>query len=194
MKKIVFALSTLFVTMAAAQAQMQTPGPAPMRFLVGFGVTGGGDDLATAQYTNGKSDDIKAGGGVYITAGADYRLSPQFSVQGTVNLHVDDTNASNGNIRFKRFPIELMGYFHPSNAWRIGGGVRYINGAKLSSSGAAAGIDTKFDNTVSGVVEAEYFWTPSFGMKMRYVNETFKGDGYNDVKANHIGISANYYF
>lgn len=64
----------------------------------------------------------------------------------------------------------------------------------MDSSGTAAGIETKFDNTVGGVLEAEYFWTPSLGMKMRYVNETSKADGYRDVKANHVGISANYYF
>ncbi|NVM77965.1 hypothetical protein FHW83_003789 [Duganella sp. SG902] len=151
-------------------------------------------DLATARYTNGKSQDIKAGGGVYFTAGADYRVSPEFSIQGTLNFHVDDTNADNGSIKFKRFPVEVLGYYHLNNQWRIGAGVRYTSGAKLSSSGAAAGLNVKFDNAVSGVLEAEYFWTPSFGMKMRYVNETFKKSGYEDVKANHVGISANYYF
>ncbi|USX15211.1 porin family protein [Oxalobacteraceae bacterium OTU3CAMAD1] len=192
MKKIAFALTTLFATMGAAQAQ--GPASPPLHFLAGLGVSGGGDDLATAHYTNGKSDNIKAGGGVYFTAGATYRLSQAFSLQGTVNFHVDDTNAKNGSIRFKRFPIEVLGYYHPSDAWRVGGGLRYISGAKLSSSGVAAGIETKFDNTVSGVLEAEYFWTPSFGTKLRFVKETFKADGYEDVKANHVGISANYYF
>lgn len=192
MKKIVFALSTLCATMGAAHAQ--GPVANPLHFLAGLGVSTGGDDLATAKYTNGSSQNIKAGGGVYFTAGADYRLSQAFSIQGTVNFHVDDTNAKNGSIKFQRFPVELMGYYHVNNQWRIGAGVRYINGAKLSSSGAAAGLETKFDNTTSGVVEAEYFWTPNFGMKMRYVNETFKTTGYQDVKANHVGISANYYF
>ena len=192
MKKIVFALTAVLATMGAAQAQAQNP--APLRFLAGLGVSAGGDNLASARYTDGKSQDIKAGGGVYFTAGADYRINPQFSVQGTVNFHIDDTNASNGSIKFKRFPIEVLGYYHVNNDWRIGGGLRYVSGAKLSSSGAAAGMETKFDNTVSGVIETEYFWTPQFGMKMRYVNETFKSPYNRDVKANHVGISANYYF
>ena len=66
MKKIVFALTTLFATMGAAQAQ--GPASPPLHFLAGLGVSGGGDDLATARYTNGSSDNIKAGGGVYFTA------------------------------------------------------------------------------------------------------------------------------
>ena len=69
-----------------------------------------------------------------------------------------------------------------------------IRMATRCSSGVASGIDAKFDNTTSAVAEVEYFWTPQIGMKMRYVKETFKGQGLRDVKANHFGISGNYYF
>lgn len=192
MKKIVFAVTALLASMGAAHAQ--TAAPSPVRFLAGLGFSAGGDDLATAKYTNGSSQTIKAGGGFYFTAGADYRLSEEFSVQGTLNFHVDDTRATNGSITFKRFPVEVLGYYHVNDAWRVGGGLRYVSGAKLSSSGAADGIDAKFDNTVSAVAEVEYFWMPKFGMKMRYVKETFKAPGIPDVKGNHFGISGNYYF
>lgn len=188
-------MAALFATMGAAQAQTApVPSSAPLSFVAGMGLSVGGDDLATARYTNGSSVDIKAGSGVYFTGGANYRFNPEFSVQGTVNFHVDDTNASNGNIKFQRFPVELLGYYHLNNAWRVGGGVRYVSGAKLSSSGVASGLNIEFDNTTSGVLEAEYFFNPKLGMKLRYVNETFKARGYRDVKANHVGISANYYF
>jgi opacity protein-like surface antigen len=189
MKKFVFAVTTLLATMGAAQAQTS-----PLRGVAGLGISAGGDDLATAQYTNGNTQKIKAGNGVYFTVGADYRLNEQFSVQGTFNFHVDDTTANNGSIKFQRFPIEVLGYYHVSQDWRIGGGLRYVMDPKLSSSGVASGIDVKFDNTTSAVAEVEYFWTPKIGMKMRYVKETFKAQGYHDVKANHFGISGNYYF
>lgn len=196
MKKTVFALAALFATMGMAQAQSTPAAPerAPLRFLAGLGVSAGGDDLATASYTNGSSQDIKAGGGVYFTTGMDYRLSPEFSVQGTINFHVDDTNAKNGSIKFQRFPVEVLGYYHATPQFRIGGGLRYTMSPKLSSSGAAAGLNIGFDNTTSSVVEGEYFFSPNFGMKVRYVNETFKAHGYRDVKANHVGISGNFYF
>ena len=198
MKKIVLAVSALFATMGAAQAQtqMQAPAASPLRFLAGIGYSAGGDKLATAEYTNGSSQNIRAGGGFYFTGGADYRLNEEFSVQGTVNFHVDDTTAQNGSIRFKRFPIELMGYYHSTEQLRFGVGVRHISSAKLTSSGAADGLDVKFDSTTSGVAEIEYFWTPKMGMKVRYVKETFKVKDYSDikVKGDHVGISGNYYF
>lgn len=191
MKKFVFAVAALLATMGAAQAQSQ---PRPLHGVAGLGVSFGGDDLATAKYTNGNSQDIKAGSGVYFTIGADYRMSEKFSVQGTFNYHVDSTTAKNGEIKFQRFPVELLGYYHVNNDLRIGAGLRYVMDPKLSSSGVASGIEAKFDNATSPLAEIEYFFTPQFGMKVRYVKETFKGKGYYDVKANHVGISGNYYF
>lgn len=192
MKKSVFAVSVLLASMGAAQAQVAQN--APTRFMAGLGVSAGGDDLATAYYDNGRSQDISAGGGVYFTFGADYRMSQEFSLQGSVNFHVDSTNANNGSIKFKRVPVELLGYYHVNDAWRVGAGLRHVSSPKLTSSGAADGIDFKFDSTTSAVFEVEYFWAPNFGMKMRYVNEKLKASGIEDVKANHFGISGNYYF
>jgi hypothetical protein len=194
MKKFIFA--ALLATMACAQAQTDAPVPAqsPTRFLLGVGVSGGGDDLATAQYTNGDTITIHAGRMVYFTAGVDYHFTPEFSLQGTVNYHIDRAPGKNGEVKFERFPIELIGYYQPAPAWRVGGGVRYISNPKLSSSGVLSGMDISFDSTTSAVVEAEYFPRPRLGIKLRYVNETFKARGYQDVDGSHVGLSANFYF
>lgn len=194
MKMIIFA--ALLATLGCAQAQTYAPVPAqsPTRFLIGMGVSGGGDKLASAQYTNGDTYDIHAGSVLYFTAGVDHHFTPEFSLQGTVNYHVDTTRAKNGDIKFERFPVELIGYYQPAPAWRVGGGVRYTSSPKLSSSGVASGLDVSFDNTTSAVVEAEYFPTPRVGIKLRYVNETFKARGYQDVDGSHVGLSANFYF
>jgi hypothetical protein len=196
MKKIVFALATLLATLGAAHAQSMASGagPAPARFLLGMGLSGGGDELASAQYTNGDTANIHAGGLVYFTAGVDYRFTPAFSLQGTVNYHVDRANARNGDIKFERFPAELIAYYQPNPAWRVGGGVRYTSSPKMTGGGIASGMDISFDNTTSAVVEAEYFTSPNLGIKLRYVNETFKSRGYQDIDGSHVGISANFYF
>jgi len=193
MKKFAAFIATTISALGSAQAQTVSPTPVPLRFMAGIGLSAGGEELANVRYTNGSSQTIRAGGGVYFTGGLDYRISPEFSLQATANFHVDDTNAKNGSVKFQRFPLELMGYYHGGPQWRVGGGVRYVTNAKLTSSGAAAGDDVKFDDSTSAVIEAEYFWTPKFGMKVRYVNETLKAYG-QDVRGNHVGISGNYYF
>jgi hypothetical protein len=196
MKRIIFTLATLVATLGAAHAQYMAPAanPAPARFLLGMGLSGGGDELASARYTNGDTANIHAGGLVYFTAGVDYHFAPAFALQATVNYHVDRANAKNGDIKFERFPVELIGYYQPNPAWRVGGGVRYTSSPKLSGSGFGSGLEVSFDNTTSAVVEAEYFTSPKLGIKLRYVNETFKSRGYQDIDGSHVGLSANFYF
>jgi len=194
MIKHILAFASLFAVLGATQAQSGYGAPSPARFLFGAGLSGGGDEIAKARYTNGDNVNLHAGGLIYLTAGMDYRFTPEFALQGTVNYHVDRANARNGDIKFERFPIELIAYYQPNPAWRVGGGVRYTSSPKLSGGGIASGIDASFDNTTSAVVEAEYFTSPKLGIKVRYVNETFKTPGIGDVDGSHVGISANFYF
>lgn len=194
MKKFALAFAALLALTGAAQAQTQAAA-SPVRFMVGAGLSFGGDKLTTVEFTDGHSEDLRAGGLVYLTAGADYRISESFSLQGTVNYHVNNSTGDNGDVRFERFPVELVGYYHINPQWRVGAGVRYTSKPKISSSGVLDGMDFKFDNTTSGLIEAEYFYSANLGVKMRFVNETFKKSGYNgEVSGRHVGISANYYF
>ena len=186
---------TLALLAAISAAHAQTPAANPAHGFVGIGVTTGGDELATATYANGDSADIQAGAGVVFTAGLDYAISPEFSVQGSVNFHVDNQTASNGDMRLQRFPVEVVGFFHPNSQWKVGGGVRYVNSAKLSGSGAASMPDIHFKNTASALFETEYLFAPNAGVKLRYVKEELElKQGGGKVKANHVGISGVYYF
>jgi hypothetical protein len=199
MKKRIRALSAPLLVLFAAQgvhAQTQTLEPPPyqpVHFLFGIGVSGGGDKLASGQYKDGRTVDLRAGGALYLSAGVDYRLLPAFSLQGTINYHVDDASVWNGDFRFERYPIELIGYFQPDPAFRVGGGIRYTVSPKLSSNGKAPEANTSFDNARSAVVEAEYFAEPDMGIKLRYVHETFKERG-REIDGSHVGMSVNFYF
>lgn len=195
MKQTILTLA-LVAAMSTAVAQATAASVAnPAHGFIGLGVTAGGDELASATYTNGDSVAIKAGAGVVFTAGLDYRIAPEFSVQGSVNFHVDDQTASNGDMRFQRFPVEVIGFYHPNSQWKVGGGVRYVNSAKLSGSGAASIEDASFKKTTSAIFETEYMFAPNLGVKVRYVKEELELKEWNaKVKANHVGISGVYYF
>lgn len=195
MKKTLLALALAAASVGVAQAQTEAPVAKPLRFLVGGGLTFGGDKLATAKYTNGGEINIHAGSMVAVNVGIDYRIAEAFSVQGTVGYHFDNASGTNGNIRFDRFPVELLGYYNVMPQWRVGGGVRYVTNAKLSSSGVAYFGDYGFDNTFGAVVEGEYMFGPKVGMKIRYVNEKYQPKmGGDKLDGSHIGILANYYF
>ncbi|MFC5462725.1 outer membrane beta-barrel protein [Massilia niabensis] len=200
MKKIALAFSLAAVSMlGTAHAQtyevVQPIEARPLRFVFGAGFTFGGDKLATAVYDDGVEIDIDAGAGLAMHVGVDYRVSPQFSVQGTVGYHVDSANAWNGDLRFERVPFELLGYYHVNDKVRAGGGLRFVTNAALRCSGACRFGDTGFDDTTSAVAELEYLYTPRVGFKLRYVNEQFKEKDWNyKVKGDHVGLLANFYF
>ena len=193
MKKIL-AVAALLTVAGVAHAQATMRAAAPARFLLGMGLSGGGDKLASAEYTNGDTANIHAGGLVYFTAGVDYRFAPEFSLQATVNYHVDRANAKNGDMKFERVPVELIAYYQPNPAWRVGGGVRYSSSPTFSGSGIASGMDVDFDSSTGTVIETEYFTSPKFGIKARYVNEKFKSRGLKEIDGSHVGLSFNYYF
>ncbi|MES2322561.1 MAG: outer membrane beta-barrel protein [Pseudomonadota bacterium] len=193
MKKIAFILA-LAIASLSQNAAAQDMGK-QLRFTLGAGLTFGGDKLATASYVNGGDIDIRAGSMVALTAGVDYRITPEVSLQALVGYHVDNASATNGDVRFQRFPIELLAYYNVAPQWRIGGGVRYVSSPKLSSSGAAYIGNYTFDDTVSGVLETEYAMSNVIGIKVRYVQEEFKHKySNNKVSGSHAGVFANFYF
>jgi len=195
MKKIVLAAAIAAVSIGAAQAQVAVPAK-PLRWVAGIGITAGGDKLATADYTNGTSANIKAGSGLALLAGAEYRVSPEFSVQGTVGYHIHFTpEASNGDASFSRAPVELLAYFHPNQQWRVGGGLRRTMAVKLNGKGAAWYMDRDYEGATGAVVEVEYFTSPNLGIKARVVNEKFKQQySSREVSGNHFGLLLNAYF
>ncbi|WP_256078507.1 outer membrane beta-barrel protein [Massilia sp. YIM B04103] len=192
MKKI------LFAALIAASFNAAADNAGTLRYVVGAGLTIGGDKLATATYTNGDSVNIKAGSGLQVLGGVDYRVTEQVSLQATLGYHVHFTpSASNGDASFTRIPVELLAYYHLNNQWRVGGGVRYVASPELNGKGAASNIDMDFKNTTGAVLEAEYFVNNNFGVKLRAVSEKYEpksGKYTGKASGNHVGIFGNYYF
>ena len=195
MNKIISAFVLAIATLGAAQAQTAAPEAKQMRFLVGMGLTFGGDKLATASYSNGDDVDIRAGQMIELNTGIDYRVTPEFSFQATIGYHTDRAGAKNGDLRFTRYPMELLAYYQLNQQWRIGGGARYVSSPKLSSSGAAYIGNYEFKNALSAVAEAEYMMGQHWGFKVRLVSEKFEEKFSGEkVDANHIGFFGTYYF
>lgn len=170
----------------------------PVRFLVGAGLTFGGDTIATASYTDGTTDKITAGSLILFYAGAEYRLNDNASIQGTIGYHFDSLKqAKNGDGSFSRIPIEVMAYYHLNDKFRLGGGLRFVNSAKLKLSGTPGTINDTFASATGLVIEGEWLPDPRTGIKLRSVSgEKYQSNNFSGAlfKGDHIGILANYYF
>jgi len=199
MKKIAFAFALAVASLGMAQAQsyvqVQDVATKPLRFVAGAGVTYGGERIVTARYTNGDAIDIDGGGSVALLVGLDYRVNPQFSVQGTVGYHVDNAAGTNGDVRFERVPFELLAYYHVNDKVRVGGGLRYVTATSLRTDGVADIGNYEFKDTTSPVAEIEYLYSPQLGFKLRYVNDKFKFRDFDGtVRGDHVGALVNFYF
>ena len=197
MKKIALVIALATASLSSAQAQ-DASAQKPMRFLLGGGLTFGGDKLVTAKYDNDVEMDVRAGGMIALNAGIDYRVTDTFAFQATLGYHFDSTSATNADARFTRIPLELLAYYYVSPQWRVGGGVRYVSNPKVSFSERFRSIgaaDQAFDNSVGAVLEGEYLLGRHVGIKLRYVHETYEGAAIlGKADGSHVGILANYYF
>ena len=186
--------------------------PAPENdFHVAFqlGLTGGGDSIATAKYTNGDSVSIHGGGLFELGFGAYYhKPSVPVSALLTINYHVDQASAKNGNVQFDRWPLEFTGYFHINESWRIGAGLRHVMNAKLKiDKDGEASTSVEYRDANSPLVEVA--WGQEWGRNnywvgLRYVHENLKVDkvtldgvsyGVDHTDdGSHLGVFAHYAF
>jgi hypothetical protein len=204
MKKVVsmlaIACAAAFSGNAMAQGNAQAPGTQAfagatgIKPFLGFGVTIGGDKLATAVYENGDETNIRAGGIVQLTAGVEFPLSGAFSASASVSYHVDSASADNGSLKFERIPVEVLAHYKASEQWRIGAGVRFVNGATLGGSGVASIPDVEFDSTTGAVLQAEYKFNPNTSLILRGVSEKYKVGGQGNIDGSHFGVMVNYTF
>lgn len=204
MKKLLAPLALAAAALAPTLAHAGLESDNPIHPLVGVAITGGGDKLASVEYEDGYSKDIDAGGLLYVYGGVEFheKDSP-FGFQGTIGYHFDNTSARNGNQRFSRIPFEAIALYNVAPRWRVGVGARFSSDAKFRSSGAGDVGNENFKSQLGAVVLGEWLITPSMGLQLRYVHETYKGDVYNydtetvqrhTFDGSHGGIGFNYYF
>lgn len=191
MKTILAAASLLLASTFSVAAD----GERPFKFVLGAGLTGGGSTLANVTYTNGDSQNIKAGGLIMLYGGVETRVGDLVRLQATFGYHIDDTNASNGRVRFSRYPLDVLALYPVSDKVRVGAGAQFVNNPKLKGSGVASGVNQEYDSTVGLILEGEYLFTPMFGLKLRGVSEKYKESNTGiKVNGNHVGLLFNVYF
>lgn len=195
------AILACIVPVASAQVS-QASGPASQRsfyFAGAAGLTFGGDTLATVRFTNGDTDKIKAGGLVHLSAGVLWApVDLPMSVQLNAGYHVDDVSASNGDLRFSRYPLEALVFYKGIRDWRFGAGARQANSPRLKTDLGGVTSQTEFKNATGFVGEVGYQLTRSIWINARYVKEDYKverfGSGGSSItlsgtsKGDHGGI------
>lgn len=169
--------------------------PRRFRVVVGLGITGGGDRLATARYYYDDDRNVRAGQLLQVHGGIDWRVAPRVTMQAVVGFHTDGVDSWNGSVYFTRYPVELLAHYGIAPGWRAGGGLRYTINPKLDGDGAARDINVGYKNSIGPVVEVEFFPTHWLGLKLRGVFERYEPeDGTGKKSGNHVGFFTSFYF
>jgi len=175
----------------AAQAQQ-----GPIHLYAGTGLTAGGKTLVVVEYTNGDTQRIRSGGLVELVGGLEYRQPDlPFSVRASAAYHTDSSSARDGSVRFSRWPLELLAFWHPDDRLSLGAGLRKATSVTLRSSGAASNVgDYDFGSRAGFVAEGEYRIWRGIGVALRYVNEKYTVPGAGEVDGSHVGVRFAWHF
>ncbi len=126
-----------------------------INWLISLGVTFGGDELAEVLVTHdGDTDaeDIHAGELFYISGGAIFPIAnTDFSLQTTIGWHTDSIIASNGDVGFDRFPLEVISFYN-FKQHRLGAGLTYNLSPELDLDDAG-GSNIEFKNALGYLFE-----------------------------------------
>lgn len=195
-------LTALLITSAATliQAQdIQAPSNSSWRFVGSLGYSVGGDRLVSGNYANtGNSYSIRAGKGLEVMVGAEYQIVPLWSARATLGWHEDSTNATNGEFKFQRYPLELVGLYELAPSWRVGAGLHRANSAKFSSSGVVSSAGSaSFDGSTGLALVGQYLFTPSSGnnklrtgIEAKYVKENFtRKNSQTKFNGDHLSLA-----
>jgi hypothetical protein len=180
----------------AVLAQAPRPGTG---FHLAIGFAGGGDNLVTAQFTNGDSSTLSAGGGVYVAAGATVtplwiRNTVGLGLGGDIGWKSDSISANNGSIDMSRYPLDVwvQTLIALSDTWYLHllAGPHKELGVNLSGSGVISG-GADFDCPWGWIAQGGFYTTTSWHLAMalglRYtgVHYTLAGQ---TIAASNIGL------
>jgi hypothetical protein len=157
----------------------------------GLGLDVGGEKIIEVVYMDGSKDSIRAGEGFHIAVGSDIDLDERYMLRATVGYKVASISAQNGDISFRRVPLELTGYrFFGSHG--IGAGVSHQRSVRLSCDFFGCG-SVDVDPATGGIVEYLYRGRRednnkgfSVGIRMGVIEYQGSGGG-SSVRGNYIG-------
>lgn len=140
-----------------------------------IGGTSGGDKLGEAQYTNGESEVISAGGGLVLGLGYDIRMDDKWGLRMGLGHHWDSTNASNGEISFSRTTWEMMPYWQVNEKFSLSAGWNASFNPKLNVDYGSRGSVT-FKAVTGFQLAASYHFNPRHSLEVRNLSINYEAE------------------
>ncbi len=141
---------------------------ADIDFLAELGIHNGGDNLVTANFTDGSNATIKTGEFLALDLGIAWDMGiMEARVAG--GWKYDSISAVDGGIDFSRFTHQFILLFK-AGEWRFGGGYAYHFNVEVDGSGEASVADSEFDDALGWTAQANYYFTEDAYVGLVYTN------------------------
>jgi hypothetical protein len=154
--------------------------------VAGLDLEYGGDNVVKVTFTNGSTQNLRAGQGVAVNFGLHYQPArSNFDIAGTIGYKYVTTAADNADIHLDRVVIKLIGSYTSSNAWWVGAGPVWHTGTHFKGDGFVP--DVNFSDSTGFTVQVGWRWFGAGYTNMSYSAEApFRGS----VDASSVGIFA----
>jgi hypothetical protein len=175
------------LVLAACCAVPSVSQAADVRPVVVAGYDTGGDKIVTVTFTNGDTQSIRAGEGLYLGAGVSI-LSDEKNLEflATANYKYAAIHADNGDLTWTRIPLDALMFYRWEKV-RLGGGLTFQMSPKLKGSGQASSVNVNVDNAIGLLVQADYLMGKvALGARATFVD--FKANGAS-ASGNSVGIT-----
>jgi hypothetical protein len=151
--------------------------------LLNFDLDYGGDDLVVVSFTNGDSQNVKAGQGVSVGFGGWFKPVEDlpFELQGALGYKYVTTAATNADVKVTRTTLQLNAVYRFDNDWYLAGGLIRHMGPELDGDGFFE--DIEFDDANGLSLEVGWKW---IGLHITQLD--YSSDEYEDADAGSIGV------
>ena len=178
MKGRIILRSFTALALVIAAAVPATSYAVDVRPIIKAGFDFGGDSVVSVGVTGGGSSSrsIKANDGVFVGGGASILMdSKVLEVELSASYKFFTIHAQNGDIDWTVLPLDALVFYRLPNV-RLGGGLTYHLGPTLKGSGAASGLDAKYDDALGFVLQADYVLKNRFNFGLRYTSVNYKAN------------------
>lgn len=176
----------------SAQADVGDDGWTPGdHWVMDAGINGGGDTLATINWSDDTTSGIYAGNGLFGDFGMQRNFADtDWSLKATLGFDYNFVSGSNGRITFNRYPLDLLAIYSSGDS-HIGFGVTEHFEPRLKLDGFGPNED--FNNATGVMVQYQYWLFGIRATSIRY--EISSGCSANCRRnGSSIGVFFNYPF
>jgi hypothetical protein len=153
---------------------------ADVRPIVKAGYNFGGDivvSVGVSGASGSSTKSIKANDGIFVGGGASILTdSKDFEAELSASYKFSTIAAQNGDLDWTVLPLDALFFYRVPN-FRFGGGLTYHLSPTLKGTGAASGLNAKYNDALGLVLQADYVLGNRFNFGLRYTSVDYKAKG-----------------